>query len=65
MYEWTLEGYGSNGRRYRGGNYIYSASSGSVGNRNNSNPYNHNYSIRCARVLLHKIEILLRQNPIL
>ncbi len=65
MYEWTLEGYGSNGRRYRGGNYIYSASSGSVGNRNNSNPYKHNYSIRCARVLLHKIEILLRQNPIL
>jgi len=65
MYEWTLEGYGSNGRRYRGGNYNNNSNNNPVGYRNNNNPTNSNINIRCARVLLHKIEILLRQNPIL
>jgi len=65
MIEWTLEGNGSNYRRCRGGYYYIYANSDSVRYRDYYNPYDRNYYIRCARVLLHKIEILLRQNPIL
>ena len=65
MIEWTLEGYGSSYRTCRGGGYGSVASSGSVGYRGTYNPYGRGSYIRCARVLLHKIEILLRQNPIL
>ena len=41
VYDWTLEGDGSNYRRYRGGNYVNSGSGRPASYRNGNNP---NYS---------------------
>ena len=65
VWEWTMESYSTNVRRYRGGKYNNTASNYSVGHRGSSSPYSSYSNVRCACVLLHKIEILLRQNPIL
>lgn len=58
MWEWTLEGDGGANRRCRGGGYGSGSGNGPVGYRYYYNPTNSNINTRCARVLLHKIEIL-------
>ena len=58
VWEWTMESYSTNVRRYRGGKYNNTASNYSVGHRGSSSPYSSYSNVRCACVLLHKIEIL-------
>ncbi len=65
VWEWTMESYSTGRRTRRGGSSYDNASGYSVGLRGSSNPNNSYSDLRCACVLLHKIEILLRQNPIL
>ena len=65
VWEWTMESYSTYCRIRRGGEYDNYASDYSVGYRNFNSPYFSGDYLRCACVLLHKIEILLRQNPIL
>ncbi len=65
VWEWTMESDSTVIRRSRGGSYDYNASYYSVGYRVSSSPTYYGSYMRCACVLLHKIEILLRQNPIL
>lgn len=60
MWEWTLEGDGGSYRMFRGGSCYYRTYSSRfpVGYRYYGNPTYSFLNVRCARVLLHKIEIL-------